>query len=294
MLGVTQYLARHGLALGDIGGYVRDLGDGEGLLLVGSVGEGLANEESDLDLLLLAQGGPDGTSDVLRAMPEGFDLNIEVVTTGHVESLCRRFRQSLDDARRTPAAQAPRMLTFVGSDELRLLHRLRTGIPLLESAATIAALRGRHALHALPDFCMLQHVACHLRLRADAAQAARDATDPHTALQMCQLATRQLIAAVLALAGETNPSPKWSLRLLRDHRQSLHGFDCDALLRLSLPGWASPAGAVVAEMTAISGRTLDQLVVAAERAHSPMAAVIRDLLPHPPAAAAYGDLACAL
>jgi len=62
MLSVVQYLEYHGLRPDDVRGFIRELGAGESLLLVGSVAEGLANIESDLDLLLL-EGDEDDHSD---------------------------------------------------------------------------------------------------------------------------------------------------------------------------------------------------------------------------------------
>ncbi|GAA0713847.1 nucleotidyltransferase domain-containing protein [Dokdonella soli] len=286
MLGITQYLACHRISMDTIQGYVRPLGDGECLLLVGSVAEGLANPESDLDLLLLANDRDAGEhelhGDMLRAMPEGFDLNIEVITHARAEAVCRFFLHNLNEARRPAAAGAPRSLTFVGADELRLLHRLRTGIPLIASANSVDTLRDCYALHALPDFCTLQHVACHLRLRADASQTVQDAGDPHTPLVMSQLAGQHLIAAVLASIGETNPNPKWLLRLLRDHRRMLQTFDPDRLIRLALPGAASSARDIVDELQAVSEMTLARLVIEAGRAGSPTAVALSDLLPRHP------------
>src|SRR5262245_35634471 len=98
MLGVAEYLDHHGLTLDGVPRLVRPLRDGEALLLVGSVGEGLANPASDLDLLLLdrtsaahrvaarpteggtceASGEADALqvhSDTVLRTPPGFDLH---------------------------------------------------------------------------------------------------------------------------------------------------------------------------------------------------------------------------
>jgi hypothetical protein len=280
MLGITQYFACHGIAIDAIRGYLRPLGHDEMLLLVGSVAEGLASPESDLDLLLVTDDANVGSGNaceaILRSMPVGFDLNIEVVGHRRVEALGAEFLRSLEIAK-SAFPGAPRALPFLGGDELRLLHRLRTGIPLSAPEGAIDALRERHALHALPDLCLLQHAACHLRLRADARQSAFEVADPFTPLLMSQLAMQHLIGAVLASIGESNVNPKWFLRLLRDHRRALQAYDPERLARLALPGTAGDVRAAVESMLSCSSLTLARLAEDAERGGSPAAGMLAAL-----------------
>jgi hypothetical protein len=249
------------------------VGPDESLLLVGSVAEGLAHANSDLDLLLLERDDPESApplhQDTLTARPDGLSVNVEIVGIDAMRALCRRFVSCLDTAARTTPATP--MLAYLGADDQRLLHRLATGVVLADPTGIANGLRQEYRLAALADFCMLQHASCFLRLCADARYAADDAG---TVRLMAALAARHLVSAVLASAGETNPNPKWCLRLLRDHAPELGAFDADRLAALLIP---SPDGSVrtlVDDLARNGDKALATLQERAWRAHSPMAGAL--------------------
>lgn len=285
MLSVARYFSYHGLSVDDVRRMVRPLRDGESLLLVGSVAEGLSNAGSDLDLLLLgaeASDEPDWRSKIMRSMPAAFDVNLEILTPTEIDALGHRFKRSLNCAGSAMPESGPTAIRFIGPDDLRLLHRLYTGLPVSESGNRLAELRERYALHRLADVCLLQQAACHLRLRADAEQAVLDGREHDTAVLMTQIAAQHLLGCVLASAGETNMTPKWSLRLMHDHAHALQHLDLDAIRSLVLnPSGASTHG-TLDRLTAVSSRTLAALVAAAERSGSPVANAIRALVESQP------------
>lgn len=272
MLDAARYLAAHGFTPHTLPRCVRAVGPDESLLLVGSVAEGLAHANSDLDLLLIERDDPEREAmhqDTLTTRPDGFAVNVEIVGIEAVHALGRRFVSCLDAAVHINAATP--VLGFLGFDDQRLLHRLSTGVVLVDPACLMPDLRHDYRLSQLADFLVVQHASCFLRLLADARHAAQDGSDPDTARLMASLAARHLAATALAAVGETNPNPKWCLRLLRDHAPSLRSFAPPSLTRALVPTIDGPPLAHVDDLEQMGDTVLTALQDRFLKLKSPLA-----------------------
>jgi Nucleotidyltransferase domain len=219
-----RFLARFGVAPEELEGFVRGLSRDETLLLGGSVADGLANRDSDIDLMLL--GGLSGGRSVVfleaeceistERHPSGLELSVEAWDGSYLERLARRV--AVNSAGLTSRRGLDR-LDLLREGDLRLLHRLRTGLALVNAAAA-DAWRERLAVSTLDAYLVLHFLQQHFVAREDAIaewhEGYRD-----SAGWMFRTALGHLAGACLASIGETNAAPKWRLRLLDRHIESL-------------------------------------------------------------------------
>ena len=254
---VTDHLAGYGVDLDDLRRIAEPLETDDLLLLTGSVVEGLANADSDVDLLLVGahrtpEGGvtTTGTScQVIGALgqPQGFDAQITIWTRQAVADFAGRFRAFADAWRGKLALQerggdprsTPWAFSWFSPIERLFLHRLRNGIPL-HNQTGITALRSRMALNYLPlqSFVTAVH-ACYGFVEDSIAQAEQPNGDPDTALAMLHLAAEALAEALLAAEGETHPYPKWRAKLLKRHTAEIGQGVVDQVLAAYLPSRGS-------------------------------------------------------
>jgi predicted nucleotidyltransferase len=140
---VRAELARRQVPLADVAALL-DVRDGDAVLLTGSYATGEFKPTSDLDFLVLTPSRASrrlpGTTNHPSIFGDSFDgrvgdlvVNVEYIAVDLLAVLCT----ALDQARSTP--DSPDLPNLQGL-ELRLVHRLATGVPLV-GAARIAELR---------------------------------------------------------------------------------------------------------------------------------------------------------
>ena len=242
-------LARWGLTLEDVRAFIPRCADDETLMLVGSVAAGLASGSSDIDLLMIADRSDvheglvlreaDFDASVLRH-PDGYRLNVEVWGAEHMEDVERRFASAIG------CLLEPRVihdLHVMRTDEVMVMHRLRTGI-VLANPTVAERWRTRLRLEGLPTYVMLVAAWYCFAHTADVG-GELEAGEVDSAVWMMQTCIDQLAAALLASVGETNPSQRWRVRLLRRHRAELGPKTVDSLIRYL---FLQPATGVEAEI----------------------------------------------
>jgi hypothetical protein len=219
----TAYLDARQLSLDMIRQCTRELLPDETVIFGGSIPEGLANADSDIDLLLIGAHPHHGYVLVEgqgeTAFHEAFaplKIHVESVPLDHVAALAGQMDEmvrALADPER-----ARRLYAFPAGD-LRLMHRVRTGISLRNPDV---AEHWRTRLHSdlLPTYLLVLHTIGHFTLREDAIGQAREGYR-ESSVWMIKHALSLAINALLAAVGESHPSDKWSVRLLRDHQVDL-------------------------------------------------------------------------
>lgn len=221
---LETFLCHHGVSRADVVAAIEErIGPQPDaiLFLAGSVVEGLANPRSDLDAILVTDrplaGLRAGAPLAIRTSP--FALDVEWWPRSRVEAI-------LDDLGAYPADRERnlRSVESFESSELRLLHRLRCGLPL----------RGEANLHQLRERVGTDVLA---RVLVDRAALEVDAQQTDVAgfveegdLCSALLQSAEMVGstadALLAARGDTNLGRKWRLARLR----RLEGVD------LGLPG----------------------------------------------------------
>ena len=232
------FLGEWGIELENLAGLIRPLEPGECLLLAGSVAEGLANSDSDVDLLLI--GGPSGLPGLMLrdATVEittlkhgsGAEISVEVYSPAHVAELARKVSRligSIED----PATME--MLDLV--DEVadrKLLHRVRTGIPLA-GEAEVLLWRERLRVERLPEIMAGMRLIQHFAAREDAISHVVEG-DIESACWIFTRSVAEMAGALLASVDETQYADRWLIRLLRRHEQQIGPELADRLISLML------------------------------------------------------------
>ena len=198
-------------------------GEGQLWLLVGSLAEGLGNATSDVDVLVLVEedAGPPGalTGAILRSTAgtesltyrDGVEVNVEVVRWSTVHASTTAF---LELAPMFYAERGELDIPLIPLHERRLLHRIRTGLPLF-GGDRAAAVRSELLLEMLPIYAALEGMIEYDEYMEDALGML--ATDPTGAILAARTAHLYVLQALLACFGETNQNPKWLARLLTRH-----------------------------------------------------------------------------
>jgi hypothetical protein len=236
-----RFLAAHGLTADDLAACIPEIPPGETVFLTGSVSEGLANRESDIDLLVLG----DAVWPLPRRVHQGpseiaysqalhpLKLQIERVPFNHLEVLAARMAETVS-AFHDPAA-ATRFHVFPDYD-VRILHRVRTGLCLRHPEAA-AQWRERLCCSYLPHYMMLLAIGQHFNRREDAIGEAREGRS-ESAVWVWRDALSFLACALLGSIEETHPYSKWWIRLLQLRRDEAGADLADGLIeRLTKPVW---------------------------------------------------------
>jgi predicted nucleotidyltransferase len=228
------FLADRGIALGDVAELIRPLGEGEGLVLGGSVAEGFANDDSDVDLLLL--GGylgadgivfQDSACEISTLLHEkGLEISVEAWRSEDLDRVARRMATNVEMIR---APETLRRAELIGHDsELRLLHRLRTGV-VLGNREVVEAWRERLFSDFLPAYLTLFCLNRHFGTREDAL-AEWMGGHRRSCTHLFRESALGLAGALLAASGETHPNVRWRVRLLERERDALPDGVGDRLL----------------------------------------------------------------
>jgi HEPN domain-containing protein len=229
----AAYLEARHLLIDDIARRAPEVRPGETLIFGGSIPEGLASAESDIDLTLIGaartprgyrvvEGHGELVFDAAFAPPR---IHVESVPLGHMEALAGQMdemRQALSDP------DCPRRLYAFPPGDLRIMHRVRTGLPLRNPDVTE---HWRARLHSefLPTYVLVLTIVRHFTIREDAIAEARERHHDSSVWMMKQ-ALSLAAHALLAAAGESHPSEKWLLRRLRRHEPDFGSTIVDSLI----------------------------------------------------------------
>jgi hypothetical protein len=233
-----EALARWQLTLDDLRKQVRPLHPSETLLLVGSVPEGLSSAASDIDLMIIGDQEIDGKlvleatdfDESVERLKNGQKINVEYWRSSELAGLRQRFNAAVTTMK-DPADF--KKMQVLDQSQFRLLHRLRNGL-VLGNPERAAEWRRDMTLDSLPEYLTLYWVMCHYIFREDViAQTQED--HALSALWMLRLAIDCIAAALLASIEETNPYPKWRVRLLERNRATLGQAEVDMLLGYLFP-----------------------------------------------------------
>jgi hypothetical protein len=231
------YLSRRGLSLARIEECIDEVMPWETVLFGGSIPEGLANLDSDVDLLLLGDTQV-AESDVALPQLQAGDsevtfkpnlgsmrVTIEVVRPAHLEVLGRRMEEMVSVLLRPDAA---RFFQGFSEFDLRTMHRVRTGAPLRNPEV---AARWRTRLHSdfLPIYTVALMILQHFLHREDAIGEAREGRR-ESALWSLKIAFGYVAGLLLASVDETNPNPKWRVRLLQLRRDEVGAELADSVV----------------------------------------------------------------
>ncbi len=208
---MLSFLAAKDTSLGAVAQYANQripFGDGDVLLAVGSLVEGLGGERSDLDLLLITRRTP-------ADLPEGGNLSwasgkclvdMRALAWNDMELLVARLDHWA--ARSWDVTRAPRFTI----DERTLLHRLWSGVVIEWSRAGSPS-------HPQPDAANLvrlkQHVARQDARTIQVDMAGLAIAGDHRSLAFAAMQLMgNAIDVIVAAHGMTNPLVKWRSRLL--------------------------------------------------------------------------------
>lgn len=214
------FLASHGLSLEALAREVPEGGPDQIVLLVGSIPCGLANALSDIDLLVIGSRNRSGSlviaerglQQIVYRLPNGLEVNTAFYddrTLGeHRAALLATLGGGVERSWEEEAGVAT-----LDPATLKLAHRLRTGIALRGDPGP---LRAELSLDRLADYLVLNGRMEHFVFREDAV-AQMHGGHMRSAVHHMLLALGHLATMVLASIGETNPDPKWRMRLLERH-----------------------------------------------------------------------------
>lgn len=208
---LIDFLNRQGISLEDVVEQVKVsllLTAGDVLFACGSLVEGLGNEKSDLDLILITRRQDiqyTSLNDVALTVGRCV-IDIHVVQRPNLEELLKRFNHWVEQPRQ------PRLARQFTIDDRNLLHRLRHG-RVLFGGEDFGKLRDQlgHAdlaRHKLDWSCYLAR-----GIQPDLA-GFRSAGDHYSMLFAAQELLGHVMDALLVMYQYTNPSWQWRVRLL--------------------------------------------------------------------------------
>jgi hypothetical protein len=209
---LADFLSYKGISLEDILEEAKErlhLASGDVLVLCGSLVEGLGNQKSDLDLILITDRQDiqfTSLNDVVLIVNKCF-IDIQVVHYLQMEQLLDRFNHWVGQPHQ------PRLAKAFAFEERRLLHRLCTGRCLFGDARFAEVkfpLRSIDLARHLLDFASYNAST----LQVDLA-GLRAAADPYSVLFVAQALLGYAMDALLAGHHFTNPNWRWRVGELR-------------------------------------------------------------------------------
>ncbi|MEU1755447.1 nucleotidyltransferase domain-containing protein [Micromonospora matsumotoense] len=186
------------------------------LFLAGSMVDGLANDGSDLDVYLVAEAGVTGAATTTRRREKngtiGFlesrEINLSILDPTGLAELATSFGACL-----ASMAGDGGIAQLDSENDLKVLHRVRTGQPL-RGGPGLRRLGADLGCDRLDAYLANLHGVTALN-RARDVQGELSAGREESAGWMLREALVHTGQLALALGGETNPSRKWLVRLLR-------------------------------------------------------------------------------
>jgi hypothetical protein len=231
-----EFLASWGVDMDSLARYAPPVAPGECLALVGSIVEGLANDQSDIDLLYLGEGelhhklviAYEGSYRFGMSHDEdGREINVEQLGVGEVEALVGALERSIQSVRQPKDKQGG--IVVRDHDRMRMAHRILNSVPLV-NAPVLESWRQRLRATEHHVWLCQGHVAQLLNLQEDIL-GELDAGELDSALWMTRARyLPTLVAAMIASVGETSQQAKWHYRLLLRHREMIGAADVDRVL----------------------------------------------------------------
>jgi hypothetical protein len=218
-----QFLANWQISFDDLVNFVRPLLRSETLVLVGSVSDGLANPLSDIDLVLIGDKGLDQGL-VLRETEceagvqqlRGHEVHVECWQRTDLDRIGEKVRCALAQPRHSASFYKLEQLSKM---QLRLVHRLRTGLVLV-NVENVPSWSQSMELGSAPEYLTRYWLNQFYSFRAAAAAQLRHG-DPSSISYILRLTISSLAGAVLASFGITNTYAKWRPLLLQRNEQVL-------------------------------------------------------------------------
>lgn len=278
------FLNAYGLSLDDVRGCTGDVPPWETVIFGGSIPEGLANADSDIDILLVGDSvfvdaaiPPYQVGDTaIRFQPNlgRFRVQVETVPIAHLQSVRRQMAEVAAGFETPENAVRSYWLTEL---DARTIHRISTGICIVNPAVADQWNRQLRS-DLLPTYLLATSLAQHKNLLEDAlGEAAQDRRA--SALWALKYAVGFAAGALLASIGQTNPNAKWWVRLLELHRDEAGRELADGLVERMVGRSTEPFAAYLSETCRLCGEVAATALarnplVAARREH--MAARARD------------------
>ncbi len=242
-----------------------------GLLLTGSITVGLGSAASDVDLLLLSEKrlplalddeqwsysrGADHNRCSLKRYVNGIELCLDLLSMDRMQALGESVDQLIAFSRTGQSAGAG--LPVLEDSDLKLLHQLRTGW-VLQGQPEVERWRQRFGCALLPLYLAINNFVLFKEYFEDFLAHRTDDDVPGGALHLGRMVAQSAGRTVLAMAGESNPNPKWLVHLLQ--RVADRGGALAALARkvlgLLFPARTADAAVVdayVAELRAVQAQ----------------------------------------
>lgn len=216
-----EFLREWNIKPEDLVRFAPPVGDEECLALMGSIAEGLANEESDVDLLYIGSG--DLKDKIVMQIDtsrktgvshdeHGREINIEQLEIDQLSDMEARVEGSLEIFQNLKKGRG--IVVENNLDTLRMLHRIKTAIPLV-NADVLASWQARLRVKEFHQFVCLSHVQYLMNLREDIVGEIEAGNIGSAVWSARCLYGPRLVAALLASIGETNAHVKWHYRLFK-------------------------------------------------------------------------------
>ena len=222
-----DFLADWGIDIETLHERAPEIADDECLALTGSIVEGLANDESDVDMLYLGNGVL--KDKLVMHMDTSFkfgvshdengrEINVEQLTFADLNDFADRVSRSMEcltDPQKSKEAFAER-----NESKLKMLHRIKTALPLV-NADVLHDWQSRLKLNEFHRFVCLSLVQNLMNQREDIiGEVKAGKIDSAIWMTKCQFAPT-LVSSLLASVGETNAHAKWHYQLLRRYEDEL-------------------------------------------------------------------------
>ncbi len=210
-------LAATGVDLEEVLATCIEPGADAGVLLGGSLAEGVGNASSDVDLIILLESERELRTDceglAIRAgrsaerllYRNGIEINLEIYIRDDVEDLMSAF-VSIAPALYNPSEveQIPMLQPF----DTRFLHRLRNGWPL-RGLNRIEMWRDEFMVDLLATYLVVFYFIAFCDLLEDANAMAEDL--PEAGVFVGRRSAEHAMLSLLAKSGFTSPNTKWLL-----------------------------------------------------------------------------------
>lgn len=220
---VAAFLAGYGLTIADILDAVEERPGEQCLLFVGSVPAGTSTRFSDADLIVIGAtpGQADlnvqqnGVAQIVRTMGEGLEVCTAYYPPPVFQALAERTGRALSAIGNPQPVDEPlRELETLDIGLLKFAHRLKSGVAL---RGNVQPLRESMWLQYLDDY-LVAHGILEQMIYLEDVRGELESGSPSSAAYTFTYSVSFLAGAMLATVGETNPDPKWRVRLLeREH-----------------------------------------------------------------------------
>lgn len=234
----VAYLRRRGISLDALSVAFPRFEADDVVFFCGSIPQGLANDDSDIDVLVI---GDRPLSGGLLVEEGGGQLEYSVFHSGEVEvqimrvpvdvaeQIARRLTQSL--ARFASPGADGRMTLVDDKISLFILSKIDASFVLHNEAGAVAW-RQRLSIDRLPEYIAVIRLCEYFNLREDFLAEWRDGR-PVSASWIAALANRLLAQATTAFHGFTEQNPKWTAKLLQQVEEIDPEVDSALFLQVS-------------------------------------------------------------